>query len=149
LSHSLILSPDHAFRQSLSPIAKEACKIVDQIKKDEAKSIWNPEVENKIADEFNATVHPGMMFNLAKSTMEKTKLWKIVKKMPKGALLHTHMDALVDLDWLINALLTTPGMHVHCEQSLHNPKTQEFAPIQFKWLKSDYRESLTLKSKQY
>jgi len=116
---------------------------VDQIRQDEAKSTWNREVENKIANEFGATVHPGMMFNLAKDTMEKTKLWKIVKKMPKGALLHTHMDALVDLDWLIDALFTTPGMHVYCEQSLHNPKLQEFAPIRFKWLKSEHSKLIS------
>jgi len=76
---------DHAFRQSLSPIAKEACKIVDQIRNEEAKSTWKPEVESNIANEFGANVYPGMMFALAKEKMEQTRLWKIVKKMPTSS----------------------------------------------------------------
>lgn len=91
-----------------------------------------------MANEFGANTYPGMMFALAKEKMEKTKLWNIVKRMPKGALLHTHMDALVDLEWIFNALLETPGMHIYCEQSLHNPESQEFAPIRFKYLKQEH-----------
>ena len=35
------------------------------------------------------------MFSLARERMEKTKLWKIVRKMPKGCLLHAHLDAMM------------------------------------------------------
>lgn len=37
-----------------------------------------------------------MCFTLAKERMERTELWKIVKKFPKGALLHAHLEAMVD-----------------------------------------------------
>jgi adenosine deaminase CECR1 len=40
-----------------------------------------------------------MCFTLAKERMESTMLWKIVKKFPKGALLHAHLEAMVDSEW--------------------------------------------------
>ena len=91
-----------------------------------------------MAKETGANVYPGMMFGLAKERMERTKLWQIVRKMPKGALLHEHTDALVDLDFIFGALLETPGMHVYCECSLSNANALESAPIRFKYLKSEH-----------
>jgi adenosine deaminase CECR1 len=38
-----------------------------------------------------------MMFNAAKSHMEGTRLWEIVSKMPKGALLHAQYVAMTQL----------------------------------------------------
>jgi adenosine deaminase CECR1 len=63
--------------------------------------------------------------------MEKTKLWKIIRKMPKGALLHAHMDAMVDFDWLFEHLLSTPGMHISCAHDLSTPHNLETGPIRF------------------
>lgn len=53
--------------------------------------MWTKEVEDDEGD-----VYPGMMFTLAKDRMESTRLWKIVKRMPKGCLLHSHLEAMVD-----------------------------------------------------
>jgi len=55
-------------------------------------------VWKKIEDE-DGDVFPGMCFTLAKERMESTMLWKIVKKFPKGALLHAHLEAMVDSEW--------------------------------------------------
>jgi adenosine deaminase CECR1 len=52
--------------------------------------------------------------NLAKDTMEKTKLWQIVRRMPKGTLLHAHCDAMVEFDYVFDVVLSTPGMHIKC-----------------------------------
>jgi adenosine deaminase CECR1 len=41
-------------------------------------------------------VFPGMCFTLAKERMEGSLLWKIVKRFPKGALLHSHLEAMTD-----------------------------------------------------
>jgi adenosine deaminase CECR1 len=59
-----------------------------------------------------------MMFTLAKDLMEKTLLWKIVRRMPKGALLHAHCSAMVDVDYLLQVMMDTPGMHM---ASLNTP----------------------------
>lgn len=130
-------TPDHAFRQSLSPLAKEACSIVDRIREQEQKTIWTNEFEDILAQKAGANVYPGMMFSLAKEKMEQTKLWQIIRKMPKGALLHAHMDAMVDFDYLFDVLLAEPGMHIHCNTPLPTPTAREGAPIKFRFYKSE------------
>ncbi|KAM7200159.1 adenosine deaminase [Rhypophila sp. PSN 637] len=108
---------DHAFRQSLSPIAKRACAIVSNIRQHEQRTVWTSSLEEKMAtapENQNMTFFPGMMFTMAKSTMESTLLWKIVRRMPKGALLHAHLDAMVDFDYLFNLLFEIEGLHLAC-----------------------------------
>lgn len=106
---------DAHFKASLSPLAKRACSIVSRIRSQEQQQIWTPDLEEQLArkEENNGIIiHPGMMFTLAKETMENTKLWKIVRKMPKGALLHSHCDAMVDFDFLLGVVLDTEGMGI-------------------------------------
>lgn len=69
--------------------------------------------------------------------MEKTKLWQIVRKMPKGALLHAHMDAMVDFDYLFNVLLATKGMHIYCAQHLGSEEAREGGSFKFRFQKVD------------
>lgn len=114
---------------------------MDRIRDEEARTTWTSELEERLGDKLGTTVYPGMMFGLAKDKMEKTKLWKIVRKMPKGALLHAHMDAMVDLDFILAQALDTPGMHIYCGQLLSSDEHRKLAPIQFKWLKSDHCKS--------
>lgn len=136
-SSQLTRISDHAFRQSLSPLAREACSIVDRIRDEERRTIWTSEFEDILAQKTSANVYPGMMFSLAKKWMETTKLWQIVRNMPKGALLHAHMDAMVDFDYLFDVLLETKGMHIHCMHPLSTPMALEGAPIKFKFLTAD------------
>lgn len=82
---------DNAFRERLSFSAKRAATIVRNIRQHEAATVWTKEVEEDEGD-----VYPGMMFTLAKDRMESTKLWKIAKWMPKGCLLHAHLEAMVE-----------------------------------------------------
>lgn len=80
-------------------------------------------------------MYPGMMFGLAKERMEETKLWKIVRRMPKGALLHAHMDAMVDFDYLYDVLLKTPGMHIKAAKPLADAAALEAATFGFRFCK--------------
>jgi adenosine deaminase CECR1 len=132
---------DHAFRQSLSPLAREACNIVDRIRLEEQQTIWTSKFEDHLAGELGNNIYPGMMFSLAKERMESTKLWSIVKKMPKGALLHAHMDAMVDFDFLFDLLLKTPGMHIESPQNLSTPQRLEATMIKFRFKKSKFEET--------
>lgn len=111
-------------------MARKACAIVARIREEERRTTWTPSLEEHIAQkEKNITVHPGMMFSLSKDTMEKTKLYQIITKMPKGALLHAHCDAMVDFDYLFDVLLKTPGMHIWCDNShLATDSAREQAP---------------------
>ncbi|KAI5821426.1 hypothetical protein BZA77DRAFT_299537 [Pyronema omphalodes] len=118
------LRHDHAFRQRLSPVAKQASAIISKIRAKEAASVW-AKVEEQEGDVF-----PGMCFTLAKERMERTELWKIVKKFPKGALLHAHLEAMVDMDWLLDHCLATKGMHMFSDRPL-TTENLETADVQF------------------
>ncbi|KAI1107149.1 Metallo-dependent hydrolase [Jackrogersella minutella] len=132
---------DASFKKNLSPIAKRACDIVARIRDEEKNTVWTPQLEDSLAQESeNMTVHPGMMFSLSKERMEGTKLWKIVRRMPKGSLLHAHMDAMVDFDFLLDALFATPGMHLAADQPLTTDKAREAAKIKFRFFKSPRTE---------
>lgn len=124
---------DASFRKSLSPLAKRACRIADRIRDHERDTVWTPEVEEQLATQKHEGVFPGMMFMMAKERMESTKLWKIVRRMPKGCLLHAHMDAMVNFDFLINELLKLPGMHISSDQPLSNPAALENAALRFRY----------------
>lgn len=87
---------DYDFRQRLSPTAKQAAAIVARVRTCEAEKVW------KKAGDEEGDVFPGMCFTLAKERMETSALWKIVKKFPKGALLHAHLEAMVDSECAVS-----------------------------------------------
>ncbi|CAG8949262.1 hypothetical protein HYFRA_00004887 [Hymenoscyphus fraxineus] len=140
---------DFAFRQSLSPIAQKACRIVSKIRDHEAATIWNSGLEDILAQKIGANIYPGMMFSLAKERMESTALWKIMKKMPKGALLHAHMDAMVDFDYLFGVLLETKGMHIYCNSALDTEVAREGAPVKFRFQVKDRVDGASIWSPEY
>ncbi|KAG8418111.1 hypothetical protein J3458_005550 [Metarhizium acridum] len=128
---------DASFRNSLSPIAKRACTIVDRIRSHEQKTIWTPDVEEHMAQTSHERIFPGMMFMFAKDRMESTNLWKIVRKMPKGCLLHSHMDAMVNFDYLLGVLLSTPGIHMSSDRPLKGKDALENAAMNFRYKSSE------------
>ena len=77
-----------------------------------------------------------MIFNLAKSHMSSTKLWKIVERMPKGALLHCHLAAMVDLGWVLNTAIETDGMCIVSPIALTSVSTRQDANIAIHFRKS-------------
>lgn len=124
---------DASFRASLSPIAQRACAIVDRIREHEKDTVWTGKVEEDLARESHQNIFPGMMFSLAKDRMESTKLWKIVRQMPKGCLLHAHMDAMVEFDFVLEELLNTPGMHMSSDRPLNTKTAREDAVLNFRF----------------
>ncbi|KAK1749941.1 adenosine deaminase-related growth factor [Echria macrotheca] len=122
---------DHSFRQSLTPIARRACDIVAHIRDHERRTVWTPALEERLARD--RPMYPGMMFSLAKETMESTLLWKIVRRMPKGALLHAHLNAMVDVDYLLDLTLSTPGMHISSSAPLTSPSALTNASLSIRF----------------
>jgi adenosine deaminase CECR1 len=125
---------DASFRASLSPIARRACAIVDAIREHEKQTVWTSKVEEDMAQANQECIFPGMMFMMAKERMEGTKLWNIVRRMPKGCLLHAHMDAMVDMT---RDLLEMPGMHMSSDRALDTPEALEQAEVQFRYRGSE------------
>ena len=124
---------DHAFRETLSPMAAEASAIVSAIRFEEQETLWRPGFEEHLVKSQNIDFFPGMMFFLAKERMRESKLWRIVKKMPKGALLHCHLGAMGEPDWMIEQAFATPGMCITCEVSLHTPVLRKTCPFRFRF----------------
>ncbi|PHH50020.1 Adenosine deaminase CECR1-A [Ceratocystis fimbriata CBS 114723] len=128
---------DAAFRAALSPIGLKACAIVDRIRAAEQATVWTPAKEDALAQSERLPYYPGMMFTHAKARMEETKLWNIIRRLPKGALLHAHLDATVDFDYLFEALLGLPGMHMATDQpGLNSASSRENAALHFRWRKT-------------
>ncbi|KAI0024171.1 adenosine/AMP deaminase [Xylariomycetidae sp. FL0641] len=134
---------DASFKQNLTPIAKRACAIVDRIREAEKATVWTPQLEEGLAQEkgSDVTVHPGMMFSLSKDRMEGTRLWQIVRRMPKGALLHAHLDAMVDFDYLFGVLFATPGMHILADRPMATATDLRDAKLNFRFFRQPRTEA--------
>lgn len=125
---------DYAFRQSLTPLATEACAIVSRIRREEHRTIWTSKYQDELAKREGVNPFPGMMFTLAKERMETTKTWQIVSKMPKGALLHAHFDAMMDVRWLVEQALAIEGMAMMADQGLGSAEARGRVPIRFQYV---------------
>jgi adenosine deaminase CECR1 len=101
---------DAAFVASMTPLARQAGKIMAAIRKRELRDVWTGEFEESLMDKNGGNLFPGMMFVLGRERMESTDLWKCVERMPKGALLHAHLDAMVDVPWLVEQALGERGL---------------------------------------
>ena len=128
---------DHLFKSTMTPMAKQAAKIMSSIRRRELRDVWTSEYEETLADKNGGNLYPGMMFSLARDRMEKTDVWKIVEKMPKGALLHAHLDAMVDVDWLIDQALAEPGMCIIAPEGLSSKAKRETVLMEFRYFNEE------------
>ncbi|TDL25020.1 adenosine deaminase-related growth [Rickenella mellea] len=115
----------------------QAEQIVRNLRKSETASIWSTEHEGI------GNVFPGMEFLTARAVITKTRLFQLLCKMPKGALLHSHLDAMVNANYLINLALEQPAMHVRVntrltEESLGSvhPEFRPLTPHEYTNIKS-------------
>jgi len=90
-----------------------------------------------------------MMFNIAKDRMEKSKLWQIVKKMPKGALLHCHLEAMVDLDWALEEAFAIEGVCVRSDAPLSSDQARLKTSFSFTFSKTKAKSSVSIWSTDY
>jgi len=116
----------------MSPLAKEAAKIMSSIRRRELKDMWTSSFEESLMDQSGGNLYPGMMFTLARDRMEQTELWKIIEKMPKGALLHAHLDAMIDVDWLVEQMLAEKGMCMLAQEGLSDKQKRALGAIRFR-----------------
>jgi adenosine deaminase CECR1 len=129
-------------------MATEACAIVDQIRFEEQQTLWTKEYEDSLIRQ-HVDVFPGMMFSLAKDRMERSKLWKIVSKMPKGALLHCHLEAMVDLDWALEEAFKLPGVCIISDGPLSSPAERLKTRFSFTYSKIAAKDDVSVWSDSY
>ncbi|KAF4340827.1 adenosine deaminase [Fusarium beomiforme] len=104
---------DVAFAASMSPVAKRASALLASLRQKELREIWNADLGVNGTAIGDAPCY-GMAFPLSRNRMETTKTWEMLDKMPKGALLHAHFDAMVDVDWLVERCLREPNLCLVC-----------------------------------
>ena len=69
--------------------------------------------------------------------MESTDLWKIIERIPKGALLHAHLDAMIDIDWLIDQALMEKGLYIQASEPLTDKQKRQDTPLQIRYRTDD------------
>jgi adenosine deaminase CECR1 len=62
-----------------------------------------------------------------------TRLWQIVRKMPKGTLLHAHIGATVDLEWVFNQAIDTPGLTISAPVPLDSDDARQGVMVRYKF----------------
>ena len=129
---------DASFRASLSSLAVEACRIVSRIRTHERQTLWS------FSAEGDDHVFPDMVHSLAQPLIEKSELWKIVRRLPKGALLHCHMDAMIDIPWLIEQARGVEGRGFWASEPLTNVEALERAEIGFRFGGTQFGKSESL-----
>lgn len=90
-----------------------------------------------------------MMFSLAKDRLEKSKLWQIVKKMPKGTLLHCHLEAMVDLDWALEEAFAMEGVCLRSEAPLSSEEARLKTRFSFTYSKIDAKSDVSIWGANY
>ncbi|KAF9246421.1 Metallo-dependent hydrolase [Melanogaster broomeanus] len=108
ISEDRALRVDYARATTFTPTELQADRIVRAIRAQEAETIWGVEHDG-VPHPF-----PGMEFLTGKSIILKTRLFDIVSKMPKGALLHVHHYATVEAGFLLKLALEQPAIHIRC-----------------------------------
>ncbi|KAF5389871.1 hypothetical protein D9757_003578 [Collybiopsis confluens] len=131
------LRADHKTGQ-LSELEAQADKVIRDLRAAEAESIWSREYEG-IPHPF-----PGMEFLTGKrSIIVQTKLFEILGKMPKGGLLHAHVDATVNVAHLLNLATKYPAIHVRASTALNATNIGSVLP-ELRPLPEDLRSSAGL-----
>jgi adenosine deaminase CECR1 len=129
------LRHDVTFKASMSPTACHAARILSLIRARELRDVWPSSYEDSLAEKNGGNLYPGMMFTLARERLEKTEVWKMVERMPKGALLHAHLDAMFDVDWLVEQALAQEGMCVLASEPLSELTSLEKTAVELRVFK--------------
>ncbi|GLB42927.1 putative adenosine [Lyophyllum shimeji] len=114
-ARAALIDEDRALRRDRSqrtPEEARADQLIRDIRAAEASTIWKQE-HPSIPHPF-----PGMEFLTGREIIVKTKLFALLSKMPKGALLHCHLDGTVNVPVLLKLALKQPALHVRVSQKL-------------------------------
>ncbi|KAI0332618.1 Metallo-dependent hydrolase [Cubamyces sp. BRFM 1775] len=142
------LRPDYASATPLSLDEQKADEILRNIRTAEAETVWNGKPHDKCIY-GPQQMFPGMEFLTARETIVGTQLYKVLSEMPKGGLLHAHLDATVPVDILLGFALQQPAMHVRVSDCLTSSTLGSILP-EFRALpKQDWTTAPSLTDPSY
>ncbi|PWY88378.1 putative CECR1 family adenosine deaminase [Aspergillus heteromorphus CBS 117.55] len=124
---------DFNFRKALPPTAARACKIISQIRDRELHHVRSPGSNEQDALPSTPTARHAGLLSLDKEKIESTDLWEVMRKFPKGSLLHAPLHAAVNVDYLIDLAFSTPGIHVYADRHLAAPGDSTDASFAFQY----------------
>ncbi|KAF8511122.1 hypothetical protein BU17DRAFT_54841 [Hysterangium stoloniferum] len=128
------LRRDHIYKANMSATEAKAEEIVRRLRKEEADTIWSA-INEDIPHPF-----PGMEFLTG---------MPVIKMMPKGAMLHAHLDATVDVSLVLKIALEHPAIHVRSSTYLSVDEATRQLP-EFRALPvSEYGTSADIASSTY
>ncbi|KAG6334773.1 hypothetical protein ID866_4325 [Astraeus odoratus] len=107
---------DHA--RTASALEVEADRIVRRIRAEENSTVWGVKHEGK-------------------DIISQTLLFKILNEMPKGALLHVHLDLTVNAPFLLRLALEYPSIHIRTPAVVTPDNASSIVP-EIKPLDSDF-----------
>ncbi|KAE8379968.1 hypothetical protein BDV26DRAFT_258323 [Aspergillus bertholletiae] len=121
---------DTNLRKTLSPVAAKAYKIVSTIR---ARDLTNLGLNERDPRQLNSAARMGRLSYLDRNEVQKTELWKILQKMPKGSLLHAHMETMFDIDFVIEEAFRTAGIHIYAPKPLATQRDHEEGIFYFRY----------------
>ncbi|KAM0148567.1 hypothetical protein ACHAPG_009939 [Botrytis cinerea] len=127
---------DHDFITSLSPTAQAANTIVSRIQQFNRHVLFQPVWQTH-------SLRPGSGFPHIKESIARTALLEIIKKLPKGAILHAHHVTCVSMDFIIDTMIETPGMYISATRPLDSwwAKREKRIKIKFTYSSSQPRQT--------
>ncbi|KAF8635817.1 hypothetical protein AX15_000017 [Amanita polypyramis BW_CC] len=137
------LRRDNVWKSQRSSAEIKADELVRNLRVYEASTIWKEESES-IPHPF-----PGMEFLTGRSIIIRTRIYQILSKMPKGALLHAHLDATVDPEIVLKLALKHSAMHICVPDVVTTQNVRSVCPT-FKALpESEYADGPGLTDQSY
>lgn len=75
--------------------------------------------QRQLLDHYKQThfFPPARDFYQSKQHIEGTKIFKVLRQLPKGGILHLHQLAMGDAKWVVDKAIATPEMHVFWDES--------------------------------
>jgi adenosine deaminase CECR1 len=106
---------------------RRANEVVEELKKEEETSIYNKKGDSEAIK--------GMDWEGAKVRgVREGKLYRLVQQMPKGAILHCHLDATVDPSWVVEKVLQVDNFYMLSSAPLTTPTSLFTSQVQFRVL---------------
>ncbi|KAG9318585.1 Metallo-dependent hydrolase [Chiua virens] len=121
-----LINADRALRvdyiRPSTVLEQQADQITRRVRADEVESVWSVQ-QDEVPHPF-----PGMEFltGLCTPPSEDPALRK--SQMPKGALLHTHLDFTVGARTLLDIALRHPAIHISCPEPITSANMSSIRP---------------------
>ncbi|KAK7606697.1 hypothetical protein JOL62DRAFT_586335 [Phyllosticta paracitricarpa] len=130
---------DYTARTNASEVEQKAAKIVQRIREDERINLFGNVPSEAIPGPTARDM--GGQFLTNKSRIEESKLFDIAKQMPKGAHLHAHFNAELDVSDLLKRARDLDTMFIRATRPLLEPQDYLETEMVFTVLPTDHPEA--------